>query len=58
MAVHLAAADDILVMANFVLSFLTWCLEWDLGLNCQFLRIFLLTLVAIQDNYGNGYESI
>ena len=30
-----------LVVTDFVLSFLTGCLGWDLGL-CHFLKIFLL----------------
>ena len=33
-----------LVVTHFVLSVPTVCLGWDLGLNCQFLRILLLTL--------------
>ena len=32
------------VVTNFVLSLPTWCLWWDLGLNCvsSFMRVFLL----------------
>ena len=30
MAVHMAATDDVLMVTNFILSFPTGCLGWDL----------------------------
>ena len=34
MAVYMAAADDVFMVTNVVLSFPIECFELDLGLNC------------------------
>ena len=58
MAVHMAAADDVFGATYFLLSFPTWCLGWDLGLECVSSLEFSYLLSTLVISKSNGPSEI